>query len=478
MIYLDSAASTYFLKKMDPNPPISKAAKFLLYLAGIGMVVGLIGGICFAMWRVKLGRSVKAEVAAIRTNGLPVDMADLERWPAVVPDEQNAALVLNQAWGMLGPTNRERLFALRLPVRGGVLSNRTEMAAVVVTNAAAMELVYGVTNAANSRYPINYLDGPNARLPHLAGLKSLAQVFALGAVLKADQNDPRGAFKDVVSSQKLSRSLDNEPILISQLVSAAILTMTTESLERVLARVALPDGELLELENGFREAEATNKFWMALVGERATDGEMLRMLQEDPRAFIIMANKMSSPDEQTKVPVRNPGVGWKAIGFFERDREYFLRAMEENITALAKGPPVSLSYTNKLDAIETEARAGWHLMSSMFLPSFSKVVRRDADMRARLRTAATAIAVERWRVAHGGQVPDSLDGLVPSFLPSIPIDPFDGKSLRFKKLAKGYVIYSVGPNGEDDGGKERPLSFGKISAEERNRFDITFIVDR
>jgi hypothetical protein len=114
----------------------------------------------------------------------------------------------------------------------------------------------------------------------------------------------------------------------------------------------------------------------------------------------------------------------------------------------------------------------------MFLPGFSKVILRDAEMRARLRTARVAIAVERWRAAHGGQIPDSLDGLVPAFLPSIPIDPFDGQPLRFKKLAKGHVVYSVGPNGQDDGGKERPPYSRTMTNEEKSRYDITFTVDR
>jgi len=455
-----------------------RSAKVLLGLFGVIVVVLVTAGVCFGVWRTRLAKSVKAEVTAIRTNGLPVSMTDLEHWPAVIPEEQNAALIMQQAFAMVTLTNRDRIYDLNLPVRGGVISNKTQMAAVVATNAAAMELIYDITNAASSRYPIQYADGPNAQLPHLADLKAMALLFAEGAVLKADQNNPPGAFQDITASIKLSRSLDNEPILISQLVSAAMFTITSESLERVLARVSLSDAELAQLQDDFKNAEATNRFWMAMVGERAFDGDMLRMLQEDPRAFIIMANKGASQGEQTDVPIRNPGIGWRTIGFFQRDREYFLRAMDEYISALAKTPPESLSSTNRLETIQTKAHDGWYLMSSMFLPSFSKVIARDADMRARLRTAVAATAVERWRIAHQGQIPDSLEQLVPAFLPSVPNDPFDGHPLRFKKLEKGYVIYSVGPNGVDDGGKERPPYSRKMSEQERNKFDLTFIVER
>ena len=42
---------------------------------------------------------------------------------------------------------------------------------------------------------------------------------------------------------------------------------------------------------------------------------------------------------------------------------------------------------------------------------------------------------------------------MPEYLAAIPADPFDGKPLRYKKAQKGYVIYSIGLDRQDDGGK-------------------------
>jgi hypothetical protein len=42
---------------------------------------------------------------------------------------------------------------------------------------------------------------------------------------------------------------------------------------------------------------------------------------------------------------------------------------------------------------------------------------------------------------------------------AIPFDPFTGKELRLGKFDQGIVIYSVGPDGIDNGGKiERSLT--------------------
>jgi hypothetical protein len=134
--------------------------------------------------------------------------------------------------------------------------------------------------------------------------------------------------------------------------------------------------------------------------------------------------------------------------------------------------------SNAAAEIETRARKGFYIFSAMLLPSMSGVANRDAATRARLRTALASLALERWRLAHDGTLPERLDDLVPQFLPSVPADPFDGKPLRFKKLERGYCIYSVGPNRQDDGGKEMPPRSAKLTREQRESYDIVFTVQR
>jgi hypothetical protein len=90
---------------------------------------------------------------------------------------------------------------------------------------------------------------------------------------------------------------------------------------------------------------------------------------------------------------------------------------------------------------------------------------------ATIRDAQAALAVERYRLTNG-KLPSQLSDLVPAFLPSVPSDPFDGKPLRYKTLAKGYVVYSVGDDCVDNGGTE-VNSKGYVPGT-----DITFTVER
>lgn len=80
-------------------------------------------------------------------------------------------------------------------------------------------------------------------------------------------------------------------------------------------------------------------------------------------------------------------------------------------------------------------------------------VRRVARTIAESRVAVVTLAAERWRRAHDGMPPPSLQALVPQYVATVPQDPFDGQSLRYRRDAAGYTIYSVGPKGIDNGGQ-------------------------
>ena len=68
------------------------------------------------------------------------------------------------------------------------------------------------------------------------------------------------------------------------------------------------------------------------------------------------------------------------------------------------------------------------------------------------RVAIAALAVERYRRAHDGALPPSLDALVPALLPAVPIDPFTGHPLVYKSGKDSYLLYSADMNRNDDGG--------------------------
>jgi len=104
----------------------------------------------------------------------------------------------------------------------------------------------------------------------------------------------------------------------------------------------------------------------------------------------------------------------------------------------------------------------------------SNVVNNDRNEVGR-RALVQVLALRAWQLRHRGQFPDHLDRLVPELLPSLPSDPYSGRPFGYVRAsgqfvgpfssalfaapatvhaaAKGsWLLYSVGPDGQDDGG--------------------------
>ncbi len=81
------------------------------------------------------------------------------------------------------------------------------------------------------------------------------------------------------------------------------------------------------------------------------------------------------------------------------------------------------------------------------------VIPKAATAEAHRRLSLTALAIERFRLRNGNQAPQSLAELVPTFLPEIPADPFDGGLLRYQRNPEGYRLHSIGRDRVDQGGK-------------------------
>jgi hypothetical protein len=104
----------------------------------------------------------------------------------------------------------------------------------------------------------------------------------------------------------------------------------------------------------------------------------------------------------------------------------------------------------RLRELEAET-ANLPILVRLLAPAVAKVGEACFRSQAELECGIAALAAERYRQAHG-RWPDSLDDLLPKYLPRVPIDPFSGQPIRLVRTREGLVVYSVGYNGVDDRG--------------------------
>jgi hypothetical protein len=130
------------------------------------------------------------------------------------------------------------------------------------------------------------------------------------------------------------------------------------------------------------------------------------------------------------------------------DELFYLRAMERQLDrARQRDRQVAMKQA------EAEPSFPWYApMSRIGLPAAEKVRDRRDETLARL-------ALARWGLAlcvyhqRAGQYPSSLAEVEQAAGVSLPADPLGGTEPVYHSEGNGYLLYSVGLNGRDEGGQ-------------------------
>jgi hypothetical protein len=449
---------------ISPVKLSTKAALALLALSAL-----LVG---FLIWNGFRGRSLGRRLARLRAEGVPTTLAELDASYPPVPDAENAGIQFLAAASGFRGTEAPTL-ELDYTKRAGLTNPPTEAAlaagrAHLATNAAVLSAIHEALLHPRSRYPINLNAGYQTTLPHLAPLVATGKRLGVCAELAAETGQPKLAAQCLIDLLRLAGTLRREPVVISFLVKTSLEGIATTSAERVLRRTPLDGASLTELQNAFADAAATQSYESPMVGELCSALDAFNRPSRDAVQFFGSSNGPSPNTSSANFIL----WFWCASGGKNRDLRVMVDYFDENRRA-AKLPPAN----RRLESDRLDRELDRRLQSS-FLP-FAKPALQHLggfDQKAIrqysiLRCAEVGCSIERWRAAHGGALPPSLDALVPQFLAAAPEDPMDGRPLKLRPRQKGFVVYSIGGDEIDNGGLE-------TSRAATGRGDDTFVIER
>ena len=245
-------------------------------------------------------------------------------------------------------------------------------------------------------------------------------------------------------------ALRDMPTLIGQLVHIAIQAIAVGQLERVLAQGEPPEALLAALQARLEEEAEVPVLLIGVRGERAGVDRFLQALQNGTASLstLGLAGLTSGPPGSTgKLDSLMGKFSLYIPGTVAHNRAAALQWMNRAVEICKLPPEAQADAFKELEA----ARPQQPVLARALVFSSANVVSAANRQRAGLRRAAVALAVERFRRQHGRWA-DQLSDLVPAFLHAVPTDPFDGAPLRYRHDKEGVVIYSVGPDGKDNGG--------------------------
>jgi hypothetical protein len=304
-----------------------------------------------------------------------------------------------------------------------------------------------------SRFPIHYEEQPSwgILLPHLArikGLTQLANVRAL-AYLEAGQTDE--AFRDLMLGFRLSDSIKAEPLLIDHLVRIASLLIDLQTVREGLVRHSWTDSQLAEIQRTLATADLLAECKHAFEGERALSTSGLEFLSTQGGRSVLDILDDGGRNGGSSPPVRVFPSGWfyqNMLGISEHFQDFTLPAIDSK----ARRIDTKLIAAG-MERVQKSRTGPYNIFVKMLLPAVERAAIKSARAQTFCDAARVACALERSRIAEG-KLPERLDSVVPKFLASVPTDIMDGKPLRYQlKPDGGYVLYSVGENLTDEGGK-------------------------
>jgi ABC-type transport system involved in multi-copper enzyme maturation permease subunit len=302
------------------------------------------------------------------------------------------------------------------------------------------------------RYPLEYRKNPfYTLLPFAQRNRTIAELLSYDALLRAHQGSADFALVSCRAGINAGRSLGDEPFLISQLVHVACRGLILPKVERTLAQGQASEGKLAALQKLLELEEKEPLLLRGTRSERASFDRYCEAIEEGE----LSINELRYPlGEPTGISLVNSF--FLLIGISVQAERAALLRFSNRMVELAKLEP--RDQLAQKAALQKERQVlllplGRGLLGKLERTFwFPRMIDSFTRALALLRSSIIMLAVERYRLAHHDW-PGSLEDLVPAFLAAVPKDPYTSLPFRFRRLPDGVVIYSVGPDGQDDGGR-------------------------
>jgi hypothetical protein len=312
---------------------------------------------------------------------------------------------------------------------------------------------------------------PGIVLEHLAPLKGIVIKTSWRAEAELALGRSREAFEDLMLGLHMSDTVRGEPFLISHLVQLACHAIMTRVIWEGLADHQWSEPQLQRLQAALASNDFLGDTRHALEGERSGFGvrtvEQIMGRQGGVYLDMLLETKWQGRLAHWVMP----------RGWFYFEMINICRGFELNLAPYPEWRAGRLDTRGFLSALEQENELlkdlkPWkaffehRLLVGLMLPATGRAWHKSLMAQARSDLAGTACALERCRLADG-QYPETLAALVPRFTQKVPTDIMSGQPLIYRREGpQAYVLYSVGKNLVDDGGRVVCKKTGVVNYDE------------
>jgi hypothetical protein len=403
----------------------------------------------FMAWSFRASGQVDAQIARIQQAGLPISVAEMDEFYRIEPGTEDATrlylLAQEEFSGSMFEVDCRNMpivgnSEVEIPPPGQPWVEQQAVEEFLAKYKDGIEALHEATAMGGAaRFPLEFEKGFQMLLPHVQSIRTCSRMLALEAHVKAHQGDIKGTTEAILSAATISRSVENQPVIISQLVCVATKAIAIDLTGRLLPHVDFSDEDLRRLQQVFRQDDFKAGLAHSLVGERVMGADAFKhpMAALGPDSGLPVNRFMRGSNED--------------LAFYLEMQSDLREAMELEYPAALDG--LDAAYQKLMAKIDTPLGRIRYVMTGNTMPAIHHAAMAAARSDGSNRCIDAAIAIELFR-RREGKLPESLEELVPDFLEAVPIDPFDGKPIRYIVKKDAYLIYTCGTDRVDGGGIE------------------------
>jgi hypothetical protein len=303
--------------------------------------------------------------------------------------------------------------------------------------------------------------------------RNVVRALSARAMLRAGEGRVDQGWDDLMTCHRLARLVGQGPMLIDALVAIAIDCVASERDQGILSCVNLKSPQVAKMRRDLGQLPPMPKMVDKLdVSERFMYLDAVSCVARRGISSLptILGGGTNGVAQNSLIDAIGSVVDWNVPlrmgnSWYDRfvdafsspprtERKAALDKIDEDLRKLSKecGDWKSLAVSILSEGRQAISERIGRLFASLFLPAISICVNAEDRATMQFELAKLAFALAAYH-ADSGSYPGKLAELTPKYIAEVPKDIFSDSDLHYQREGDGYLLYSVGVNGRDDGGK-------------------------
>jgi len=422
------------------------------------LVISALGGVGLYLLSGPSGemKELDRRLNELKASGAPMSLA--EAAPPPVPDEENGALLYMEAFEQLAELSLWKEQYERQFAQGELFGSEAPFDEVVrffEDSRAVYDLLRAAAQRPRCRFPLDYDAGMLVSQEHHSDLRECVRYLSARAQTMARAGRMEEAVQTTLASFGPGRSIRNEPMMFyAWLFAGGLHRKALAALREIASTGRLEADQINQLAKSARWPDAREALTNAYTGERARGIRLFDQVRSGNTIELVAWLEGELPAQLDRV--YGTPLGARILA---RDELFYLDAMEHII---ATAPLPYAEATERVREWRAEIRPPkLGLVGGVILPDQLEVAKCGRVVQADEAVTLTGLRLLAHRDETGRYPPD-LAELERADGQPLPLDPFTGAPLHYQPREDGFLLYSYGPDEEDDAGEDDDVAWEMV----------------